>query len=92
MGRVVDRFGILKPLGFGGLMLSCGYIAIYFVGSYWQFVIIQAVMIGMLGSAVTFAPLIADITHWFLKRRIAPPSWQAAATWRARSGPHCSTM
>jgi len=87
MGRVVDRFGILKPLGFGGLMLSCGYIAIYFVGSYWQFVIIQAVMIGMLGSAVTFAPLIADITHWFLKRRgiataiVASGSYLAGTVW-----------
>ena len=87
MGRVVDRFGILKPLAFGGLMLSCGYIAIYFIGSYWQFVAIQAVMIGMLGSAVTFAPLIADITHWFLKRRgiataiVASGSYLAGTVW-----------
>ena len=40
MGRVVDRFGILRPLAFGGLMLSLGYIAISFVGAYWQFVVI----------------------------------------------------
>lgn len=87
MGRVVDRFGILKPLAFGALMLSGGYIAIYFVGAYWQFVLIQAVMIGMLGSAVTFAPLIADITHWFLRRRgiataiVASGSYLAGTVW-----------
>jgi len=87
MGWAVDRFGILRPLAFGSLMLAIGYVAISFVGAYWQFVVIQAVMIGMLGSAVTFGPLIADVTHWFLKRRgiataiVASGSYLAGTVW-----------
>src|SRR5918993_544986 len=29
----------------------------------------QGVLIGFLGSSATFAPLVADISHWFVKRR-----------------------
>jgi MFS family permease len=69
MGRLVDRFGIMPPLVFASVMLGIGYVAAAHVDSYWGFVIIHAVLIGGLGSACTFAPLVADISHWFLRRR-----------------------
>lgn len=87
MGRLADRLGIVLPLAIGSVMLGGGYIAAAHVTAYWQFVAIQAVMVGMLGSAATFGPLIADVTHWFLKRRgiatavVASGSYLAGAIW-----------
>lgn len=69
MGRLVDRFGLMVPLIFGSVMLGIGYVAAASMESYWGFVIVHAVLIGGLGASCTFAPLVADISHWFVKRR-----------------------
>ncbi len=69
MGRVVDRFGIARPVMVSGVILGLGYITVSTATSLGQFVIVQAVLIGMLGCAVTFGPLVADISHWFNNRR-----------------------
>ena len=29
----------------------------------------QALLIGMLGSSASFGPLVADVSHWFVRRR-----------------------
>ena len=69
MGRLVDRFGIMLPLIFGSVMLGIGYVVAANTESYWGFVLVHAVLIGGLGASCTFAPLVADISHWFVKRR-----------------------
>lgn len=69
MGRLADRFGIVSPLMLGATMLGLGYIAASQVTSYWQFILVHALLIGALGSSATFGPLVADISHWFLRRR-----------------------
>jgi len=69
MGRLVDRLGLSIPVMLGGVMLAVGYIASSFAQSYWQFVAAQALLIGMLGSAVSFGPLVADVSLWFRRRR-----------------------
>src|SRR6185503_10903245 len=69
MGRLVDRFGIMLPLIFGSVMLGIGYVVAANTDSYWGFVLVHAVLIGGLGASCTFAPLVADISHWFVKRR-----------------------
>ena len=38
-------------------------------GSIWLFAIVHGVLIGFLGSSATFAPLIADTSLWFVRRR-----------------------
>ena len=68
-GRLSDRFGILVPLLIGAVSLAVGYAAAAFSQTYWQFVAIQAVLIGMFGSAVSFGPLVADVSLWFRRRR-----------------------
>jgi MFS family permease len=68
VGRLVDRFGIVAPAVVGTLALSLGYVAAGYAPSLWIFVIAHGVLIGLGGSA-TFAPLIADISHWFARRR-----------------------
>ena len=69
MGRMVDRFGIMKPMIFGIIMLSLGYALAAVSPNYVMFVVIQTVFVGMLGTAVTFGPLVAEISLWFHKRR-----------------------
>jgi MFS family permease len=67
MGRLADRFGIAVPLGVGTLALSAGYFAAWGSSNLWQVALAHG-LIGV-GSSASFAPLMADISHWFLRRR-----------------------
>ncbi|MGI9415717.1 MAG: MFS transporter, partial [Hyphomicrobiales bacterium] len=69
LGRLADRFGITIPLMIGAVMLGLGYTAAANATAMWQFILAQAVLIGFLGSSVTFGPLVADVSHWFARRR-----------------------
>jgi MFS family permease len=87
MGRLADRFGIVMPLVVGAVMLCLGYIVTAAAGGYWEFIIAQALLIGMLGSSASFGPLVADVSHWFLKRRgiavaiVASGNYVSGAVW-----------
>jgi MFS family permease len=67
MGRLFDRTGILGPLALGAVALSVGYLGAAGAGSLAMFAAAHAV-IGF-GSSVTFGPLIADVSNWFVRRR-----------------------
>ena len=69
MGRLADRFGVMVPLMIGGLGLGLGFITAGGSGSLVQFALAQGLMIGMLGTSSTFAPLVADTSLWFTRRR-----------------------
>ncbi len=69
MGRISDRVGVFWPVLFASFMLSAGFAAVSMVETLWQLCVIQGVMIGLLGSGATFAPLVADTSHWFTRRR-----------------------
>ncbi|MEO1719722.1 MAG: MFS transporter, partial [Pseudomonadota bacterium] len=87
MGRLVDRFGVAVPVAFGAIMLSAGYFLSSLITAYWQFVAIQGLFIGLLGSSVSFGPLVADISLWFKKRRglavavVASGNYLAGTVW-----------
>ena len=68
-GRFADRHGVMFPVLFGAIALGLGYIATGYTQNLWQFAIAHGVLIGLCGTATMFAPLLADITHWFNKRR-----------------------
>ncbi len=68
IGRSIDRLGFVLPALIGALMLGAGFILAAMAGSITQFSIVQGLLIGI-GSSATFGPLIADISHWFVKRR-----------------------
>jgi MFS family permease len=67
MGRLLDLAGILGPLAVGAIALSVGYLGAASAGSLMVFALAHAV-IGF-GSSVTFGPLMADISNWFVRRR-----------------------
>ena len=87
IGRMTDRFGMMPLMVMGGIMLASGYLLSAQATAYWQFVLIQAVMIGLLGSSVSFGPLVADISLWFRRRRgiavalVASGNYLAGAVW-----------
>ena len=66
-GRMADRYGIVRTLLVSGLMVGLGHIMVG-VAPLVLLVCFGQFAIG-LGTAGFFAPLMADISHWFMKRR-----------------------
>jgi len=85
MGHVVDRYGITKTIILAAKVNTAGYIAAMYVNNVYSLSILQF-FIG-LGTAAAFGPLIADTSHWFLKRRgiavalIASGNYFSGAIW-----------
>jgi len=69
MGRLADRFGVMVPLLVGAVSLGLGYVAAAMAGSIWTFTLAHGLLIGLFGSSATFAPLLADTSLWFVRRR-----------------------
>ncbi len=68
MSRLADRVGIALPLAAGTVMLGLGYIAVGHAPSLLFFVAAQGLLVGV-GSAAVYTPLVADVSHWFTRRR-----------------------
>ncbi len=69
MGRLADRFGVTVPLMVGATGLGLGFIASSLSGGILMFAVAHGLLIGLLGASATFAPLLADTSLWFLRRR-----------------------
>jgi MFS family permease len=69
MGRLADRFGVMVVVMIGAVGLGLGYIAASFAPGLLVFCLVQGLLIGMLGTSATFAPLVADTSRWFDRRR-----------------------
>ncbi|MET0678297.1 MAG: MFS transporter [Bradyrhizobium sp.] len=67
VGRITDRFGIVTAMAGSIACIGTGYVLAGLATSLWQFQAIHA-LIG-LGTSVTFAPLMAEVSHWFERRR-----------------------
>ena len=68
VGRLADRFGILPPLAGGTILMCLGYILTASAPTLPVFAVVSGVTIG-LGSAASFAPLVADASLWFDRHR-----------------------
>ena len=67
IGSVVDRIGIAKATIYASLLVSSNFLLCGLSNN--LFVITLSHFFLGLGTAVGFGPLIADITHWFFKKR-----------------------
>ena len=67
MGRLADRFGVVRPLLIGMVALVAGYVLSAFATNVWLFALAQT-LIGF-GASGSFGPIMTDISHWFEKRR-----------------------
>jgi MFS family permease len=86
-GRLADRYGITPVLRVGAVAVAAGFLWAANAGSIWTFGLAHGLLLGMLGSSSTFAPLLADTALWWNKRRgmaVAMPP--AATTWPAPCG------
>lgn len=88
VGRAIDRFGYWLPALFSSIGLGAGFLLAAATGSILQFSLVQGVLIGV-GCSAIFGPLIADISHWFLRHRglavtgAAAGNYLAGAFWPA---------
>ena len=67
VGRWVDRYGITAILVGSNVLLGAGFLASALSGSATAVTALH-LLIGF-GAAAHFGPLIADISHWFMRRR-----------------------
>jgi MFS family permease len=67
VGRAVDTWGVTRVLVVCALAIAAGYGLAMASGSILALSMAQ-LLIGF-GTSVGFGPLIADISHWFMKRR-----------------------
>ena len=87
MGRLSDRFGLFRPLLGASLAIGAGFVLAALSNNILGFALAHGVLIGLVGCAVTFAPLMADTALWFARRRgiavavCASGNYLAGALW-----------
>ena len=87
MGRLADRFGAVVPAVIGSVSLGLGYLVVARMESLLLFSLTYGAMIGLLGTAAVFGPLVADTSLWFSRRRgiavalCASGNYFAGAVW-----------
>jgi MFS family permease len=62
-GRITDRLGIVVAMGISIVFLGLAFVAAGLSTTLWQFIAVH-ILIG-LGTSATFAPLMAEASHWF---------------------------
>ena len=68
MGRLTDRFGVMLPIMISAVALGLGYVACAYAPTFWLLALAQG-LLGFLGCSALFGPLMADVSHWFARRR-----------------------
>ena len=66
-GRITDRFGIVAAMALSIAFLGSAYVLAGLSTTLWQFIAVYF-LIG-LGTSATFAPLMAEASHWFERYR-----------------------
>lgn len=85
LGRMSDRIGIVWPILISGSALCIGFVLASLTPGLVLFSAVHLI-IGI-GAGAGFAPMMADISHWFVKRRglavvvVASGNYLAGALW-----------
>jgi MFS family permease len=67
MGRITDRLGIVPAMALSIAFLCVSYVLAGLSTALWQFIAASFLM--GLGGSATFAPLMAEASHWFERYR-----------------------
>jgi MFS family permease len=84
-GKITDRFGIVAAMALSIAFLGSAYVLAGLSSTLWQFIAIYF-LIG-LGTSATFAPLMAEASHWFERYRglavtiVASGNYVGGAIW-----------
>ncbi|HXW20238.1 MAG TPA: MFS transporter [Roseiarcus sp.] len=86
LGRLADRVGIWVPVLIAGLLLAAGFVIGAMAPTLAVFSLAHLFLIGV-GAGAGFGPMMADVSHWFVKRRgiavvvVASGNYIAGAIW-----------
>ena len=86
LGRLADRAGIVPPLIIGAILLCAGFVIAGYAPNLLVFSLAHALLIGV-GTGAGFGPMMADISHWFVKKRgiavviVASGNYLAGTIW-----------
>ena len=69
MGWWSDRVGIMWPALTGSIAIASGMFVASQATALWEIVLAFGVLVGFLGMSTMMVPLVANITHWFDRRR-----------------------
>jgi MFS family permease len=95
-GRITDRFGIVTAMALSIALLGFAYVLAGLSTTLWQFIAVYF-LIG-LGTSSTFAPLMAEASHWFERYRglavaivasgnyVGGTIWPPVVNWGVQSG------
>ncbi|HEY2246661.1 MAG TPA: MFS transporter [Bradyrhizobium sp.] len=84
-GKITDRLGIVTALAISIAFLAAAYVLAGLTTALWQFIAVSF-LIG-LGTSATFAPLMAEVSHWFERYRglavtiVASGNYVAGTLW-----------
>ncbi|MBJ7405349.1 MAG: MFS transporter [Bradyrhizobium sp.] len=84
-GKITDRFGIVPAMAISIAFLGIANVLAALSGQLWQFV--AAYFLIGLGTSATFAPLMAEVSHWFERYRglavtiVASGNYVAGTIW-----------
>ena len=87
MGKLADRFGVMLPALLGAAGVGAGFVAAGLSSSLMGFALAHGLLLGLVGCSATFAPLVADTSLWFVRRRgiavaiCASGNYVAGAVW-----------
>ncbi|WP_170475481.1 MFS transporter [Ruegeria arenilitoris] len=85
LGRLVDRMGVTKALIGAAVLSAISYLLATLAPN--MILLAAAHLLLGLGTSVGFGPLIADISHWFMRRRgiavalVASGNYLSGAIW-----------
>jgi MFS family permease len=69
MGWWLDKRGVMEPVLFGAVMIGLGSFVASQADGKWGLYLANGILIGLLGKAAMIAPLVANATRWFDRRR-----------------------
>ena len=69
LGRWSDKVGAAWPAVIAGVSIALGSLVIAHTRDEWVYLAAHGVLIGFFGNGALFAPLLANITRWFDRRR-----------------------
>ena len=69
MGWWSERIGVALPAAIGIVFTAIGTIVAGTSQGFITFLIAHGILMGLLGNSALFVPLLANITHWFDRRR-----------------------
>jgi len=69
MGKLADKWGVHVALWIGSVGVGSGFVLAGMSPNIWWFALAHGVLMGLFGSSSTFAPLLADTSLWWNKRR-----------------------